>query len=84
MDIFLAPYGDPFGSFGPPIITDYVQLLLGRGDGTFTPPSNFDLAGGQSPVGMARDDFDNDGHEDIAVANTTSDGITILINNMFP
>ncbi len=45
-----------------------VSILLGRGDGTFTPASESPVAG-PSPVGLVIADFNGDGAPDLAVSN---------------
>jgi hypothetical protein len=57
----------------------YVSVLLGNGDGTFQPPATFPtkgLAAGQ----MAIADFNGDGKPDIAVVDTDSAEVSILLN----
>ena len=58
--------------------TNYVALLLGRGDGTFKVKL---LAGvGQAPAFMVHSDFDGDGRLDLATADYSSQTVSILIN----
>ena len=56
-----------------------MSVLLGNGDGTFQPKT--DYATGTSPEGVAVGDFNGDGKADVAVANTGSDSVSILLGN---
>jgi hypothetical protein len=56
-----------------------VTLLLGNGDGTFTEAPSSPYPVGQGPTALAAADFNNDGKLDLAVANSTSGTITILL-----
>ena len=66
------------GSFFPPQ-PGGVSVLLGYGDGTFQPASNYEA--GSEPVWLAVGDFDNDGAADLVVANYTSQDVSILFGN---
>jgi hypothetical protein len=61
-----------------------VQIFSGAGDGTFTTGSTFasDTQGGY-PEGLITGDFNGDGFQDIAVANTNDGGedVAILLND---
>jgi hypothetical protein len=46
-----------------------LSVLLGRGDGTFGPPTVYDV--GDSPAFAAAGDFNGDGRPDLAVGTTT-------------
>lgn len=59
--------------------TNTLCIVLGNGDGTFS-PAQF-LAVGAQPHGVAVLDFDGDGDADIATANTNGNNITLLRNN---
>jgi hypothetical protein len=58
----------------------YVSILLGNGDGTFTPVSS-SPATGHCPCAMAMGDFNGDGKVDLAVANYNDNTVTILLGN---
>jgi hypothetical protein len=62
---------------GPP-----VNVLPGRGDGTFLGQLFFSAGGG--PFQLAVGDFNGDGKPDIVVADTSGNGITILLNASVP
>jgi hypothetical protein len=55
-----------------------VGILLGRGDGTFGPPSTFATDGG--PFSLAFGDFNNDGKIDLVTANN-SETISVLLGH---
>ncbi|HEV8111915.1 MAG TPA: FG-GAP-like repeat-containing protein [Planctomycetota bacterium] len=56
-----------------------VSVLLGNGDGTFGPKSDYVV--GSGPHGVALLDVDGDGDLDIATANTALNNMAILLNN---
>ncbi len=58
-----------------------VTILLGNGDGTFTPAANSPVTVGRSPLSIAIGDFSDDGIPDLAVANVTDRTVTILLGN---
>lgn len=58
-----------------------VSILLGSGDGTFTPSADSPIPVGSAPVAIAVADFNGDGKLDLAIANHTSDTVTILLGN---
>jgi len=60
-----------------------VSILLGYGDGTFTPPQTFNAGSGSNPVSLGAVDVDKDGDLDLLVAKEVGDTITILLNNKF-
>jgi len=61
-------------SAGPPT----VSVLLGNGNGTFEPKTDFTT--GNIPVSVALGDLDGDGDLDIAVANEADNTVSILLN----
>ncbi len=82
------PYSVAVGDFNGDGIPDLavannwgntVTILLGSGDGTFTPAPS--PATGSGPIFVAVGDFNGDGIPDLAVANAASDTVTILLGN---
>ena len=62
---------------------DRVLVLVSRGDGTFVKPVTSYTVGhstGYSSLPLAISDLDNDGDNDFAVANATSDDVSVLMN----
>ena len=55
-----------------------LSLLLGNGDGTFQPATNYTV--GTTPVAVAVADLDGDGKPDVIVANRNSVNISVLLN----
>jgi hypothetical protein len=58
-----------------------VSVLRGNGDGTFQAPVNYlgDFHG-QQPAGLVAADFNGDGKPDLAVTNTLTDDVSVLLN----
>lgn len=56
-----------------------VNLLKGNGDGTFRNAVFF--PGGTSPIAMASGDFNSDGRQDLATANTGTMDVSVLLND---
>lgn len=88
-DVGLRPYSIIVGDFDKDGNTDLVtankssqgvSLLLGNGDGTFKPATNFSVVGfnGLSPYSVAVADFDKDGNSDLVTANNLSNNISVL------
>ena len=69
-DIAVANYAD-----------NTVTILLGNGDGTFTQAAGSPISVGVSPDAMAVGDFRADGKLDLAVANSGSNTVTLLLGN---
>jgi hypothetical protein len=59
---------------------DTLTILLGNGDGTFTPAAISPLTG-SAPVSIAVGDFNQDGKLDLAIVNEYSNSVTILLGN---
>ena len=57
------------------------SILLGKGNGTFQPAAGSPIAVGEAPWAIAVGDFNGDGDTDLAVANYTSQSVTILLGN---
>src|SRR5206468_10998420 len=53
-------------------------ILLGNGDGTFQPPLSYSILAGRSESGTVAD-FDGDGRLDLAVANSDSSTVSVLL-----
>lgn len=60
--------------------SDVVSVLLGRGDGTLSPPIDY-RAGGSQPVALAVGDFNGDGRIDVAAANAATNTVSVLLND---
>jgi len=56
-----------------------ISVLLGIGDGTFT--AQHDVAVGDAPRSVAIGDLNNDGDQDVVVANFPDDDISVLLGN---
>ena len=67
------------GVSGNPIVGNTVSVLLGDGDGTFGPKTDFDT--GSAPSSVAIADLDADGRPDLVVANTSSNTVSVLLGN---
>jgi hypothetical protein len=58
---------------------DLVAILLNNGDGTFGPRSDFVV--GATPRSIVPGDFNNDGRQDLAIANHDSNSVTVLLGD---
>jgi hypothetical protein len=63
-----------------------VSVLFGVGDGTFQPAVSYVVdpsgtPGLQNPTGVAVGDLDNNGFDDIAVSNSSTDSVSVLLNS---
>lgn len=61
--------------------SDHVALLLGQGNGTFTPEPGSPYAVGDGPIGVATGDFNRDGALDLAVANSADKSVSVLLRS---
>jgi hypothetical protein len=59
MDLAVAPSGVSF--------PEGIQVFLGKGDGTFNPPTAYDTSAGTGPIAVA--DLNHDGIADVLVVN---------------
>ncbi len=62
------------------LLDDTVSVLLGNGDGTFKPTTNFPVGtvGTATPYSVAVSDLDKDGNLDIITANNATSTVSIL------
>jgi hypothetical protein len=60
---------------------DDISLLRGNGDGTFQTQSPILLPSGSNPSTLVAGDFAGDGHLDLAVADTGSNDVSVLLGN---
>jgi hypothetical protein len=58
-----------------------VIVLLGHGDGTFSPANGSPITVGNFPEAVKIGDFNSDGLQDLAVANAKDNTISILLGN---
>ena len=56
-----------------------VSVLLGNGDGTFTPATNSPLTTGQAPTAVTIADFNADDNQDIAVTDPQTDSVSVFL-----
>ena len=56
----------------------YFNVMLGVGDGSFLPAEMYTIGGNLTGAAVA--DFDRDGLPDLAFANSTASGVTVLLN----
>ncbi len=84
------PYEVAIGDFNADGIADLavtnqptgnVSILLGDGHGGFTQAPGSPVAAGSFPGPVVVQDFNGDGHADLAVVNITSDDVSILLGN---
>ncbi len=57
-----------------------VEILLGNGDGSFT-PAGATLPAGAYPAGIVAADFNGDGKPDLAVTNAEVDTVSVFLGN---
>jgi hypothetical protein len=58
-----------------------VSVRLGRGDGSFAPPTNYNA--GVSAISVAVGDLNADGRPDLAVADVDSNQVSVLLSRGF-
>ncbi|MGA8763263.1 MAG: VCBS repeat-containing protein [Candidatus Sulfotelmatobacter sp.] len=68
--ILSVGYGDPHGT---------VSVLIGNGDGTFQPATNYPV--GNEPQAVAVADFNNDGNPDLIVSSWQTDRLPVFLGN---
>ncbi len=66
------------------IDSNSVSVLLGAGNGAFTPASESPITVGRTPASVAVGDLNGDGIPDLAVANTNSNSVSVLLNTSRP
>ena len=64
-----------------PTANGSVTILLGNGDGSFTPAPGSPVTVGIAPTSVALGDFNGDGKLDLAVTNEASNSVTVLLGN---
>ena len=74
-DLVVTNYGQGLPVRNP---GDTVSVLLGNGNGTFQPQQTF--ATGSYPISVAVGDFNGDGKLDLAVVNSGSNTLSVLLN----
>ena len=58
-----------------------VGVLLGYGNGTFANQTNYFTGDSSTPISVAVGDFDNDGHQDIVVADFNSSIVLVFLGS---
>ena len=61
--------------------TDSITVLLGNGRGQFVEATGSPLAVGRKPLGLALADFNGDGRLDVAVSNSGSNSVSVLLGD---
>jgi hypothetical protein len=65
----------------PNQLSNDVSVLLGNGDGTFSAASGSPVSVGMSPDTLATADLNGDGRPDLAVADSQSNDVSVLLGN---
>ena len=60
---------------------DSISILFGNGNGTFSAAQQYALNGGLQPRSIASADYNHDGKVDLAVADASSDTVTVLLGD---
>tara|TARA_E500000318_G_scaffold12972_5_gene12010 strand:- start:5645 stop:7963 length:2319 start_codon:yes stop_codon:yes gene_type:complete len=60
----------------------YLRVLIGNGDGTFTPSTN--VAAGSRPAEMEVADLDGDGNDDFIIFDASFSQVRVTLNSPFP
>src|SRR5206468_6161618 len=60
--------------------SDNVTILRNKGNARFSERRTSPESAGDMPSSLAVEDLDNDGDQDLAVANEGSDNVTVLLN----
>jgi hypothetical protein len=76
-DLTVANTSSTPGNETPATYLSIVGVLLGNGDGTFQAPVNHSV--GIGPISVAVGEFNNDGRTDLAVANSSSGDVSVLL-----
>jgi len=71
LDLAVANYG-----------TDNVSVLVGQGNGAFSPLGGSPFAVGDGPSGVTAADFNGDGAPDVAVANNAANTVSVLLRTV--
>jgi hypothetical protein len=79
LDLVVTGTTQYLGYGSAPPGANYVNVLLGNGDGTFTDASTVQVPGGALPEAVALGDFKGDGKLDVVTAATN--GVDVLLNN---
>lgn len=74
LDLVVTNQNDGYPNLGS------ATVLLGNGDGTFTPTATSPVTG-SNPESIAFADFNGDGKPDLAISNAGSNTVTVLLGN---
>ena len=79
LDLAVSNLDGKINPLDPNELGNTVSVLLGNGDGTFGPKTDF--SGGAGPVAVITRDFNADTRLDLAVVNQLDDTVSILLGN---